>query len=288
MTIEVTFWGVRGSIAAPGEATTRYGGNTPCVAISSGEDSLLVLDAGTGIRAFGKWLTTHRPAARQVDILLSHVHWDHIQGLPFFKPLYDEGYRIDIRGPAPEGRSLEDVLRQQMDPVVFPVPLELAAAEVTVEEIEPGRVTISSLTVETIRLQHPGVTFGYRIQAGVDGPSLGYVTDNELGSGDQHRLGAGWYDGMVRTLQGVDVLVHDAMFTDAMRRERKGWGHSTPGEAVKLALACDAKRLVLFHYDPAHDDATLDLMVEEARELAATQGSALSVEGAREGQTLSL
>ena len=288
MTIEVTFWGVRGSIASPGETTARYGGNTACVVLSGGRDSLLVLDAGTGIRAFGEWLTAHRPAARQVDILLSHVHWDHIQGLPFFRPLYQEGYRIDIRGPEPEGRALEDVLRQQMDPVVFPVPLALAAAEVTVEELEPGRVTVSSWTVDIIRLQHPGVTFGYRVQAGIDGPSIGYVTDNELSAGDLHGLSAGWYDGIVRKMEGVDVLVHDAMHTDAMQRERNGWGHSTPGEAVKLAMACDAKRLVLFHYDPAHDDATLDRMVEAARDQAAQLGSALSVDGAREGQTLSL
>ena len=288
MTVQVTFWGVRGSIATPGETTARYGGNTSCVVLANGRESVLVLDAGTGIRAFGEWLSAERPATRGVDILLSHVHWDHIQGLPFFKPLYQEGYRIGIRGPAPQGRSLEEVLRQQMDPVVFPVPLARASAEVTVEELEPGRVTVSSWTVDTIRVQHPGVTFGYRVQAGVDGPSLGYVTDNELGGGDQHGLGAGWYDGIVRRMEGVDVLVHDAMYTDAMRRERNGWGHSTPSEAVKLAAACGAKQLVLFHYDPAQDDATLDRIVEETRDLAAKQGSALSVEGAREGQTLSL
>ncbi|MCZ6754137.1 MAG: MBL fold metallo-hydrolase, partial [Gemmatimonadetes bacterium] len=155
MTVQVTFWGVRGSIAAPGEMTARYGGNTPCVVLTSGRDGVLVLDAGTGIRGFGDWLTAQRPADRRIDVLLSHVHWDHIQGLPFFKPLYQEGYRISIRGPAPEGRSLEEVLRQQMDPVVFPVPLTRAGAEVTVDELEPGRVTVSSWTVDTIRLQHP-------------------------------------------------------------------------------------------------------------------------------------
>jgi len=248
----------------------------------------LVLDAGTGIREFGEWLTTERPATRNIDILLSHVHWDHIQGLPFFTPLYEEGYRIGIRGPGPEGRSLEDVLRQQMDPVVFPVPLARAAAKVTVEELEPGRVTVDSWTVDTIRLQHPGVTFGYRVQAGVDGPSLGYVTDNELGADGQHALEADWYGALTRRMEGVDVLIHDAMHTDVMQRERKGWGHSTPREAVDLALACGAKRLVLFHHDPAHDDLALDRIVEEARDLAAERGSVLAVDGAREGQTLSL
>ncbi len=288
MTVQVTFWGVRGSIAAPGEMTARYGGNTPCVVLTSGKDGVLVLDAGTGIRVFGEWLTAQRPAARRIDVLLSHVHWDHIQGLPFFKPMYQEGYRICIRGPAPEGRSLEEVLRQQMDPVVFPVPLARAGAEVTVDELEPGRVTVSSWTVDTIRLQHPGVTFGYRVQAGIDGPSIGYLTDNELGAGDRHGLAAGWYDGIARKMAGVDVLIHDAMHTDAMQRERNGWGHSTPREAVALAQACGAKHLVLFHHDPAHDDPTLDRIVEQARELAAKEGPALSVDGAREGQTLSL
>ena len=216
------------------------------------------------------------------------MHWDHIQGLPFFKPLYLEGYRIGIRGPAPEKRSLEDVLRQQMDPVVFPVPLARASAEVTVAELKPGRVAVSSWTVDTIRLQHPGVTFGYRVQAGVDGPSLGYVTDNELGAGNLYQLGEDWYDGIVRKMAGVDVLVHDAMYTEAIRRKRNGWGHSTPREAVELASACGAKCLVLFHHDPAQDDAALDRIVEETRNLAAKQDSGLSVEGAREGQTISL
>ena len=288
MTVQVTFWGVRGSIATPGETTVRYGGNTSCVVLTSGRESVLVLDAGTGIRGFGEWLSAERPASRGVDILLSHVHWDHIQGLPFLRQLYQEGYRIGIRGPAPEGRSLEDVLRQQMDPVVFPVPLARASAEVTVEELDPGRVTVSSWTVDAIRLQHPGVTLGYRVQSGVDGPSLGYMTDNELGAGDQHGLGEDWYDCIVRRMEGVDVLVHDAMSTDATQRERTGWGHSTPGEAVKLASDCGAKHLVLFHYDPAQDDDALDRMVEETRNLAEKQGSALSVEGAREGLTLSL
>ncbi|MCZ6755975.1 MAG: MBL fold metallo-hydrolase [Gemmatimonadetes bacterium] len=287
MTVQVTFWGVRGSIAAPGKKTARYGGDTPCVVLTNGSDGVLVLDAGTGIRLFGEWLTAQQPATRRIDVLLSHVHWDHIQGLPFFKPLYQEGYRIGIRGPAPEGRSLEEVLRQQMDPVVFPVPLARAGAEVTVDELEPGRVTVSSWIVDTIRLQHPGVTFGYRVQAGSDGPSIGYLTDNELGGGDRHGLAAGWYHDLARKMAGVDVLIHDAMYTDAMQRDRNGWGHSTPREAVDLALACGAKHLVLFHHDPAHDDTALDRIVDQARRLAAKQGS-LSVDGAREGQTISL
>jgi phosphoribosyl 1,2-cyclic phosphodiesterase len=175
-----------------------------------------------------------------------------------------------------------------MDPVVFPIPLARAGAEVTVDELEPGRLTVSSWTVDTMRLQHPGVTFGYRVQAGIDGPSIGYLTDNELGGGDRHGLAAGWYDDIARKMAGVDVLIHDAMYTDAMQRDRNGWGHSTPGEAVDLARACGAKHLVLFHHDPAHDDPALDRIVDQARDLAAKQGSALTVDGAREGQTISL
>ncbi len=217
MTVQVTFWGVRGSIAAPGEMTARYGGNTPCVVLTNGSDEVLVLDAGTGIRLFGEWLTAHRPATRHIDVLLSHVHWDHIQGLPFFKPLYQEGYHIGIRGPGPEGRSLEEVLRQQMDPVVFPIPLARAGAEVTVDELEPGRLTVSSWTVDTMRLQHPGVTFGYRVQAGIDGPSIGYLTDNELGGGDRHGLAAGWYDDIVRKMADRKSTRLNSSHTDISR-----------------------------------------------------------------------
>lgn len=284
MTFRVTFWGVRGSIAAPGRRTARYGGNTPCVGIAGDHDTLLVLDAGTGCRQLGDSLTrSGSPAV--VDFLLSHVHWDHIQGLPFFGPMYRPGYRIGIHGPAPEGRRLEEVLRMQMDEVMFPVPLSRVAAEVAVHELDIGSHSMGPWNVDCFPVAHPGTTFGYRVGTGLEGPSLAYLTDCELGSADGHGMGNGWYDALVERLENVDILIHDSMYTDEMIADRSGWGHSSPAQAVALARACGARRLVLFHHDPSHDDESLD-RIGAAAESAAASSPGLTVTMAREEQSI--
>src|SRR3979411_3188937 len=187
MTYTVSFWGTRGSIPTPGPATSRYGGNTPCVAVEGSEGQLVVLDAGTGIRALGLDLVAKQNSAAKVEILLSHAHWDHIQGLPHFKPFFAPGNAVRIWGSRQGTTSLEAILRQQMDPAVFPVPLDALSAKLTVQQVEAEEFTVGAVGGRSIRLRHPGTTLGYRLTPSAGGPSMAYVTDNELGPAGNYR-----------------------------------------------------------------------------------------------------
>ena len=288
MTVGVTFWGVRGSVATPGPDTVRYGGNTPCVSLTDDDGRCLILDAGTGIRALGEAILGRPTGPADVDVLLSHSHWDHIQGLPFFGPLYQDGARVRIHGPAQPGTSLREVLQRQMDPSVFPIPLAEVAADLTIEELDVGLSVVSPWRIDAVRLQHPGIALGYRVRHESGGPSLAYVTDNELGDGGLNALADDWYESLVQHLDGVDVLIHDAMYAEKSKPHRIGWGHSTPEEALELALACGSRHLVLFHHDPAHEDEVLDQLVSRAQTTVSARAASLTVEAAREGSTLSL
>ena len=284
MSLSVTFWGTRGTIPVPGARTVRHGGNTACVAIRDASGHCLVLDAGTGIRGLGAALREAIPA--RVDVLLSHVHWDHIQGLPFFPLLYAGGSDIHIHGPPPDGVSLEAVLGRQMDPAVFPVPPAARSARVTIEETAAGAdVTLPGFHVATCPLSHPGGALGFRISPADGGPSLAYVTDNELGVGGAHRVSQGWRKELEAFLSGTTLLIHDGMYTTPEARERSGWGHSSAAEAVALAGATGVRRLILFHHDPDHDDDQVDGLVADAR-IEAAKG--LAIDAAREGWTLAL
>ncbi|PYP70411.1 MAG: hypothetical protein DMD36_06745 [Gemmatimonadetes bacterium] len=218
MACTVTFWGTRGSIPTPGPHTARYGGNTPCVAVAGADGELLVLDAGTGIRALGVQLVEQKNGSVQAEILLSHAHWDHIQGLPHFKPFFAPGNTVRIWGARQGTTSLEAILRQQMDPAVFPVPLDALSARLTVQHIEPGEFTVGAFRVRAIKLRHPGTTLGYRLTPSAGGPSLAYVTDNELGSGGHYDIPAPWRRHLVAFLADADPLLHDAMRARAAPR----------------------------------------------------------------------
>src|SRR6266550_159326 len=237
MTYTVTFWGTRGSIPTPGPATARYGGNTPCVAVEGNEGQLVVLDAGTGIRALGLDLVAKQNGAAKVEILLSHAHWDHIQGLPHFKPFFAPGNTVRIWGSRQGTASLEAILRQQMDPAVFPVPLDALSASLTVQQVDTDEFSVGEFRVRAMKLRHPGTTLAFRLTPAKApiGPSIAYVTDNELGSGGQYDVPASWRRDFVAFLKGVDLLIHDAMYTPKELEQHRGWGHSTYEEAVTLA-----------------------------------------------------
>lgn len=287
MSFRVTFWGVRGSIPAPGPDTVRYGGNTPCLAIEHdnvGPDQMVILDAGTGIRPLGKTLIDRADGGLKVDLLITHTHWDHIQGLPFFTPFFGGANQVRIHGPQQGSTPLEQILRQQMHPVVFPVPLDALAAELTVNHVIPGTFQVDGFDVQAIRLRHPGVTLGYRLTPQAGGPSMAYVTDNELGSGGDYDVGPNWRSELVEFLGGVDLLIHDAMYNDADLADLRGWGHSSPKEAVELAKEAGARQLVLFHHRPEHGDAAMDALLASARKVAGD----LNVVAATEGLELTL
>jgi phosphoribosyl 1,2-cyclic phosphodiesterase len=252
----------------------------------SASNRLVVLDAGTGIRPLGQNLTENK-GSLQIDLLLSHTHWDHIQGLPFFAPFFWPQNQVSIWGARQGDVDLEVILRQQMNPVVFPVPLDKLAADLKVKHVTPGSFEIDGFSVQAMRLRHPGTTLAYRLTPRDGGSSMAYVTDNELGSGGDYGVGPKWRSDFVRFLTGVDLLVHDAMFTPDELERHRGWGHSSNLEAVALAGEAGAKRLVLFHHRPEHDDAAVDRLLEQAREAASRTGR-LEVTAATEGMQLTL
>lgn len=272
--IRFRFWGVRGSIATPGPSTVRYGGNTPCVAIEAGGRHI-IFDGGTGLRALGEsMLRQAKPI--EADLFLSHLHWDHIQGIPFFRPAFRPGNRFRVHGEGKGGTNMRTLLEEQMRNPNFPVPLSTMRSAMTFHQIEAGEsVVIEDVVVRTAPLNHPNGCLGLR--ADYAGRSVTYCTDTE------HDHLTGEVDARVVELaRGSDVLIYDAMYTEEeYRAGRIGWGHSTYEEAIRVARAAEVKRLFFFHHEPCHDDVFLDARLAEAR--AATQGDAFVVDMAREG-----
>jgi len=265
--MQVTFHGVRGSIATSGPRFAGVGGNTTCVEVRHGGERL-ILDAGTGLRGLGdRLLGEAREAGRRVKatLLFTHLHWDHIQGFPFFAPAFVPGTELTLLGPAEEGGlvTLEDALSRQMTPPCFPVPLAAMAAEKRFGTLAAGQVLeLGPFTVHARRLQHPQGVLGYRIEAG--GKAVCFATDTEV-TPDQIDLE------LLDLARGADLLIHDAQYTDAEYAGadgpcRAGWGHSTYATACRVAEVTGARRLALFHHDPGHDDAMVAKMEADARD----------------------
>jgi phosphoribosyl 1,2-cyclic phosphodiesterase len=273
MGIEIRFWGVRGSIASPGAATAEVGGNTPCLEVACGGETI-VLDAGTGMRRLGERLA--KDGVEGIHVFLSHLHWDHIQGLPFFAPAWIPGRRIAIHGApstATPALSLEESVEKQMLPPHFPVSLGAMAARIEFAEIESGgRAIFRDVEVRATRLNHPGGVLAYRIEHG--GRSVVYATDTEhYACPDPH---------LVALARGADVLVYDAMYTDdeyagRVGPSKVGWGHSTWQAGVDVANEAGVDQLVLFHHDPQRDDDGVRAI--EAHAAAARPGTIAAREG---------
>jgi ribonuclease BN (tRNA processing enzyme) len=222
------------------------------------------------------------------DLLLSHTHWDHIQGLPFFAPFYDERSHIRIWGARQGGVGLEQILRDQMNPMVFPVPLHQLDANLTVTHVEPGAFEVGQFAVRAMRLRHPGTTLAYRLAPRTGGPSVVFIPDNELGPGGNYEVPDGWREELVTFAAGADLLIHDAMFTAQEMPSYLGWGHSSHAEAVALAADAGVRRLVLFHHRPERTDDGLDDLFTDARRLAAERAGHLEVVAAFEGLEITL
>jgi phosphoribosyl 1,2-cyclic phosphodiesterase len=276
--VKVTFWGTRGSIASAGPGTQRYGGNTSCVQVVGTDGTVVILDAGTGIRALGREVPSD---VRRVDILLSHLHMDHIQGLGFFDPLFQPGIDAHVWGPPSATLDLRARLSRYLSPPLFPVRLRDLASRLELHNAPDERTIIGGLEVTSDTVIHPGPTVGYRISDGTS--SMAYLPDHEPALGaTAFPIQATWTSGHALAA-GVDLLVHDAQYFPDERASRIGWGHSSTTEVAAFTRSAGARRVVAFHHDPAHDDDTLDRLVDEIA--AATPG--IEVIGAREGESVS-
>jgi phosphoribosyl 1,2-cyclic phosphodiesterase len=287
----VRFWGVRGSIPTPGPATIRYGGNTSCVEVRLG-DQIIIFDAGTGIRLLGDSLMEEsKGASIEVSMLISHTHWDHIQGLPFFAPAYQPENCVRIYGFEGAKRGLERVLWDQMESPHFPIQMTQMVGDVTVNELSCSEFQIGDVTVRALQLNHPGGSTGFRLER--KGHVIVYVPDNEPVSYlTENSTGAGVSDGrdpnqaLIDFVRGADVAIMDAQYDATEYPSHVGWGHGCVDDVVRIAAAGQVQQLALFHHDPNHDDQWMDSMVQSADLLAKSLGADLQVRAAREGEAI--
>jgi CheY-like chemotaxis protein len=294
--MRVRFWGTRGSVATPGPGTVHFGGNTSCVEVTTSDGACFIFDCGTGARALGAALMANAPKPISAMILLSHTHWDHIQGFPFFAPLFVPGNRITVCGPEGSGHSLREVLSGQMEFTYFPVEIDQLPAAITFREIGEGTHEIGGTRIIAQYLHHPAMTLGYRIEA--DGAAVVYLCDHEpfsetfwhdnpapghiesiVHEGDRRHAGI---------MGGAGLVIHDAQYTPEEYPSKKNWGHSTYEYAVGLAAAVGVRQLALTHHDPTHDDAFVEEIEKRARGYARQLGYAVEVCCAYEGLDLAI
>ena len=284
------FWGVRGSIPAPGEGTKFYGGNTACIELRA-DGEHIICDAGSGIRPLGLALAAEANGAPlDLTLLITHAHWDHIQGFPFFVPAYDSRNKLRILGYEGASEGLRATLAGQMESPYFPIALDQMPGNIEIEELREMEFRVGAIPVEACFTNHPGVCVGFRFRT--SGGVVIYMPDNETLS--REGIAAGELmpstieANIAEFIEGADVLILDGQYDAKEYKRHVGWGHGCVDEVVALAAAANVKRLYLFHHDPAHDDRAISAMVSHARQLAEAAGSAIFIDAAREGEEIVL
>jgi len=293
--VSVRFWGVRGSLPTPGPSTVHYGGNTSCVEVRA-DGEIIILDAGTGIRGLGLNLGKEfKGVPLSMTLLISHTHWDHIQGLPFFDAAYNPANKLRIIGYEGAQAGLHSALSSQMESPYFPVGFQQLPGHITIEEMKDSSFSIGAVEVKTMFLNHPGVCVGYRLNT--SGGAIAYLPDNEpyqrykfhtgqpelTSSTEFLQYGRRMDERLADFVRGAEVLILDSQYDLTEYQTRVGWGHGCVDDAVALATNADVKRLYLFHHDPSHDDEKITQMAEWGRTFVATLNEPLQVDAAREG-----
>ena len=278
--MEIKVWGCRGSISTPGRSTLRYGGNTTCLEIRLNDNTLIIIDAGSGIRELGKKLLEERDLT-EIYLFLTHAHWDHLTGFPFFAPAYLNKYKIYARGCPCAKSSLEDYLKHQMTPPYFPVPFNAMNAEFDSTSDDPKESSIGSAKIIPVPLNHPDGGCGFKIIE--EGKVFVFLTDNELDFRHEDGMSR---DGYIDFSRGADLLMHDAQYTDEEYRKTKGWGHAKFSSATELSIKAEVKHFGLVHHDPDHTDDNIDGLVASCQEMIAEANSKVECFGVSEGMEI--
>jgi phosphoribosyl 1,2-cyclic phosphodiesterase len=274
--MEIRFWGTRGSIPSPGVHTLQFGGNTSCVEVVLASGHRVVIDGGTGFRLLGKHLLElHSPV--KIHLLLSHGHWDHLLGIPFFKPIYQEDTEILVDGWPPAFQAMTRVFDSHMGDGFFPVAFDHLKARIDfINRLAHGPLNLEGTRIEAFPLNHPQGGFGFRFQEG--GHTMVFITDNELGAESGNPISK-----FAKFAAGSDLLIHDAQYLPEEFPEKRGWGHSSYDEVVALAQEAGARHLLLTHHDPGRSDIEVERIIMQARQLAAAGKGPEYVDAAREG-----
>lgn len=280
--LQAVCWGTRGSVPSPGPGTACFGGNTSCLEVRTADGHGMVFDAGTGIRALGHRLATAAGPLR-TELFLTHFHWDHIQGIPFFAPLYDPRSYIRVHAMPQNGSEIQELFARQMSPIYFPVPFEALSARLDFVNTNGKMWMEHGAEVAALPVCHPGDTCGYRIRAG--GATVVYIPDNEL-AGPLYTDTPAEYGRLVEFVRNADVLLHDAMYTEDEYVHRRGWGHSTYSQAIALAEAAGVRRLLFFHHAPDRTDAELSGLLGAQRAELRRRASPLEIGMAAEGEEI--
>jgi phosphoribosyl 1,2-cyclic phosphodiesterase len=281
--MRITFWGTRGSVASPGEETAKYGGNTTCLEVRLSDRKLIVLDAGTGIRKLGLKLVKQQE--KDINIFLTHPHWDHIQGFPFFGPMYIPGYKIQVYGWPTTNRKVQNTITDQMEGTYFPVDFSQLQSDIVFHEILNYEMDFHNAKLSFMRVNHPVICHSIKIQEG--GRTFIFMTDNELDADMPHVYVSPWAK-FVEFCSNADLLVHDTQFTPDELEKKKGWGHSSYIRVLELAKEAGVKGLVYFHHDPEHTDMDLDEMLLDGMNWVVRNGCNFKCFAAQEGMTIEI
>jgi len=282
--VVIEYWGVHGTLPTPGAAYVRYGGNTSCVSVEVGEEPLTIFDCGSGIKKLSDQLMATPGVRVSARIFVSHTHWDHINTIPFFAPLYGRGNQIDIYGPHQGDLPIDRAISAQMEGVYFPVTVREFGARVVYRDLREETLELGKLRIDTMLLSHPGNCLGYRLTA--RGRIVCYITDNELYPPGHARHNPRYVEHLASFVRGADVLITDTTYRDDEYPAKVDWGHSSVGQVADLAARAEVKRLHLFHHDPDQTDADIDAKLEEVRAGLAGLGSKVICEAPAEGSTV--